>query len=156
MNLSFDDVVRAAAAEKSVVLAPSGLAAAKLLQQRFGTPYEFYQKVTPPMAYQKGHAHLAGKRVLVVDQQVAANAMREELLARGAASVTCATWFMQVPELMREGDVRLREEDDFEELVYEGGFDVLVGDPTLWRIVPEYAGETIDVPQFPVSGRMGD
>ena len=156
MNLSFDDVVRAAAAEKNVVVAPSGLAAAKLLQQRFGTPYEFYQKVTPPMAYQKGHAHLAGKRVLVVDQQVAANAMREELLARGAASVTCATWFMQVPELMREGDVRLREEDDFEELVYEGGFDVLVGDPTLWRIVPKFAGETIDVPQFPVSGRMGD
>ena len=150
MSLSFNDVVRASAASKSVVVAPSGLAAAKLLQQRFGTPYEFGQRDVGSLAI----PDVGGKRLLVVDQQVAAHAMREELLARGAANVTCATWFMQVPELTREGDVRLREEDDFEELVYEGDFDVLVGDPTLWRIVPKFAGETVDVPQFPVSGKL--
>jgi hypothetical protein len=142
--------VRASAVEKNVVLAPSGLAAAKLLRQRFGTPYELGRKVLLPSAI----PDVVGKRVLVVDQQVAANELREELLARGAASVVCATWFMQVPELTREGDVRLREEDDFEELVYTGGFDVLVGDPTLWRIVPTFTGETVDVPQFPVSGKL--
>lgn len=152
MSLSFDDVVRASAVEKNVVLAPSGLAAAKLLRQRFGTPYELGRKVLLPSAI----PDVAGKRVLVVDQQVAANALREELLARGAASVTCATWFMQVPELTRESDVRLREEDDFEELVYARGFDVLVGDPTLWRIVRTFTGETVDMPQFPVSGKLMD
>jgi len=172
MSLSFDDVVRASEAEKVVVVAPSGLAAAKLLHKRFGTPYE----VSYPLLaeddlfgscdlheYATGDAGRkpmqadglrAGKRVLVVHQQVAANAIRDLLQDKGAAHVTCATWFMQVPELAQEGDVHLREEDDFEELVYQGGYDVLVGDPTLWRIVPRFEGITVDVPQFPVSGEL--
>ena len=157
MSLSFNDIVRASAAEKNVVMAPSGLLAAKLLQRRFGTPYSFasleeLQKASLVQALPP----VEGKRALVVDQQVAAAALREELLALGASKVVCATWFMQVDELTQEGDVRLREEDDFEELVYQGSFDVLVGDPTLWRIVPQFAGAMVDVPQFPVSGKMGE
>ena len=53
------------------------------------------------------------------------------------------------------GDRKLKEEDDFEALVYHGGYDLLIGDPTLWRIIPKYSGETIDTPQFPVSGQLG-
>lgn len=155
VSLSFDNIVGASAAERTVVMAPSGLSAAKLLQRRFGIPYAF---ATPcdlrmgPML--KALPSVENKRVLVVDQQVAAAALREELLARGASQVVCATWFMQVDELTQEGDARLREEDDFEELVYGGEFDVLVGDPTLWRIVSRFAGITVDVPQFPVSGKL--
>lgn len=150
MDLSFGDVVRASSAERIEVLAPSGLAAAKLLHRRFGTPFGFCHLHAGPAVTPE----VAGKRVLVVDQQVAAHALRKDLLAAGAAEVTCATWFMQVPELVQDGDVRLREEDDLEELVYAGGFDVLVGDPTLWRIVPKFDGLTVDVPQFPVSGKL--
>lgn len=155
-SLTFSDVVCAAAAEKNLVVAPSGLAAAKLLRERFGTPYEFCdgegffpQKGSWPM---RDSSTLGN--VLVVQQQVKANALRDDLLAAGAATVTCATWFMQIPELAQAGDVRLREEDDFERLVYEGGFDTLVGDPTLWRIVPRFEGTTIDLPEFPVSGKL--
>ena len=62
---------------------------------------------------------------------------------------------MQPSELTEHGDVRLREEADLVRLVAEGGFDVLVGDPTLWRMVDGFAGETlVDVPQFAVSGRL--
>lgn len=159
MRLLFEDVVTASAAQQVVVLSPSGMAAAKLLNRRFGTPYRVqgaWQGGTTSVTRWEPAARLLGKRVLVVNQQVAANAMREELLAQGVASVTCATWFMQLPELAQEGDVRLREEDDFEELVYGGGFDVLVGDPTLWRIVSRFDGRTIDVPQFPVSGELSE
>ncbi len=154
-SLSFEDVVRASAAEKNLVVAPSGLRAAKLLERRFGTPYE----VANPLAAQDA-AEIAmsydvrGKRVLVVQQQVAANAMRDVFLSHDATSVTCATWFMMLPELAQSGDVQLHEEDDFEQLVYEGEFDVLVGDPTLWRIVPQFSGVTVDKPQFPVSGKL--
>lgn len=158
MNLTFRDVVRASSACKVVVLSPSGMEAARLLNRRFGTPYKVAGVDSFPTSLAGGlglPAHsVAHKRVLVVHQQVAAHAMREELLCSGAAEVTCATWFMQLPELAQEGDVRLREEDDFEELVYTGGFDVLVGDPTLWRIVPKFTGITVDVPQFPVSGEL--
>ena len=153
--LSFDDIVCASAAERAVVMAPSGLLAAKLLRKRFGTPYAFASlEELQKDSIAKALPPVEGKRILVVDQQVAAAALRVELLARGASQVTCATWFMQVDELTQEGDVRLREEDDFEELVYEGDFDVLVGDPTLWRIVGRFEGVTVDVPQFSVSGKL--
>ena len=151
MFLSFDDIVRASAAQKSVVVAPSGMAAAQLLERRFGTPYEVSDALPAGLP---ALPNVANKRVLVVMQQVAANALRRELVARGAAQVTCATWFMQLGELAQEADVRLREEDDFEQLVYEGNWDVLVGDPTLWRIVGRFGGTTVDMPEFGVSGVM--
>ncbi|MBP3894753.1 MAG: hypothetical protein J6D34_12040 [Atopobiaceae bacterium] len=153
MGSTFEDVVRASSAERNLVVAPSGLAAAKLLNQRFGTPYEVRYPLAEDMA--KG-LDVAGRRVLVVHQQVCANSLREALLARGASEVVCATWFMQLRELAQPQDVRLREEADFANLVADGGFDLLVGDPTLWRMVPGFEGETLDVPQFAVSGELGE
>jgi hypothetical protein len=94
--------------------------------------------------------------VLVVHQQVTANSLRAELQARGASQVTCATWFMQPSELAEPGDVRLREEADLVRLVDEGSFDLLVGDPTLWRMLGSRAANVVDVPQFAVSGKLGD
>ena len=82
--------------------------------------------------------------------------LRDELLARGASQVCCATWFMQVSELTHPNDVRLREEADLAELVATGNFDVLVGDPTLWRMLGGFDGQTVDVPQFAVSGKLGE
>ena len=40
-------------------------------------------------------------------------------------------------------------------LVAEGDFDILVGDPTLWRIVGDFEGTLVDAPQFAVSGKLG-
>ncbi len=153
MGSSFEDVVRASSVERNLVVAPSGLAVAKLLERRFGTPYEVRDPLASALA---ADIHAAGKRVLVIHQQVTANTLRDELLARGAARVTCATWFMQKPELTQEGDVRLKEERDLARLVREESYDLLIGDPTLWPIVDGFAGQTIDVPQFAVSGKLGE
>lgn len=153
MGSTFDDVVRASSCEHNLVVAPSGLAAAKLLERRFGTPYEVYDPLAASIA--EGF-DVAGMRVLVVHQQVTANSLRAELQARGASQVTCATWFMQPSELAEPGDVRLREEADLVRLVDEGSFDLLVGDPTLWRMLGSRAANVVDVPQFAVSGKLGD
>lgn len=153
MGSTFDDVVNASSAERNLVVAPSGLAAAKLLQKRFGTPYEVCDPLADALI---ADADVAGRRVLVVHQQVCANSLRDVLLARGAKEVTCATWFMQLPELALPQDVQLREEADFVSLVQEGGYDLLIGDPTLWRMIPDYGGAAIDVPQFAVSGKLGE
>jgi len=153
MGSTLDDVRRASAAERNLVVAPSGLKAARLLERRFGTPYE----VRDPLAERLAERiDATGRRVLVVGQQVSANSMREVLLARGAASVACATWFMLVPELAREGDAHLAEESDLARFVAEGDFNLLVGDPTLWPIArgAGYAGSFVDLPQFAVSGQL--
>ena len=153
MGAGLDDVRRASAAERNLVVAPSGLAAARLLERRFGTPYEVRDPLAERIADRLGD--VSGMRVLVVHQQVRANGLRDALTGRGAADVTCATWFMSEPELCRPGDARLREEDDLEELVGAGGFDLLVGDPALWPIVRGFSGQVADLPQFPLSGTMG-
>ena len=42
MGDGLDAVREAAAAEKNIVVSPAGIAAAKYLQQKFGTPYELF------------------------------------------------------------------------------------------------------------------
>ena len=152
MGSGFDDVLAAASAEKNIVAAPSGLRAAQYLEEKFGIPYEVYDPLAEVLLPDHNYS---GKRILVIDQQIRANTMRDILLDRGAANVHCATWFLMDTSRIKSGDCRLREEDDFEALVYQGGYDMLIGDPTLWRIVPNYTGETVDLPQFPVSGQLG-
>ena len=152
MGSGLDEILVAPSAERNIVAAPSGLRAAQYLKEKFGIPYEVYdptaERLLPELDY-------SGKRILVIDQQVRANTMRDLLLSRGAAEVHCATWFLMDTTRTQPGDCRLKEEDDFEALVYGGVYDLLIGDPTLWRIIPNYSGETIDIPQFPVSGRLG-
>ena len=152
MGAGFEDVCRASSVERNLVVAPSGLKVARLLQERFGTPYE----VCDPLAASLAEGvEVTGRRVLIVHQQVTANSLRTEFLARGAAEVTCATWFMRKHELAEPQDVRLSEESDLYRLVAEGDFDILVGDPTLWRIVGDFEGTLVDAPQFAVSGKLG-
>ena len=152
MGSGLDEILVAPSAERNIVAAPSGLRAAQYLKEKFGIPYEVYdptaERLLPELDY-------SGKRILVIDQQVRANTMRDLLLSRGAAKLHCATWFLMDTTRTQPGDCRLKEEDDFEALVYGGDYDLLIGDPTLWRIIPNYSGETIDIPQFPVSGRLG-
>jgi hypothetical protein len=61
---------------------------------------------------------------------------------------------MKKGELERRGDLRLTEEDQFEALVETGGFDVLIGDPTLWPLTEGFEGVRIPAPEFSVSGRL--
>ena len=152
MGSGLDDIIAASSAEKNIVAAPSGLRAAQYLEEKFGTPYEVYDPIAELLLPDRDYS---GKRILIIDQQVRANTMRDVLLKRGAAKVHCATWFLMDTKRTQIGDCRLKEEDDFEAVVYDGDYDLLIGDATLWRIVPNYACETIDVPQFPVSGQLG-
>lgn len=152
MGAGLDDVLAAASAEKNIVAAPSGLHVAQYLQEKFGIPYEVYDPLAEKLIPERDYA---GKRILIIDQQVRANTMRTILLDRGAAEVHCATWFLMDTTRTQPGDCRLKEEDDFETLVYHGDYDLIFGDPTLWRIVPKYSGDKIDLPQFPVSGQLG-
>ena len=152
MGAGLDDVLAAASAEKNIVAAPSGLRAAQYLQEKFGIPYEVYDPLAEKLIPERDYA---GKRILIIDQQVRANTMRTVLLDRGAAEVHCATWFLMDTTRTQPGDCRLKEEDDFETLVYHGDYDLIFGDPTLRRIVPKYSGDKIDLPQFPVSGQLG-
>ena len=94
---------------------------------------------------------LKGKRVLIIHQQFAANAVRE--LLKDAETVT-ANFFMQIPEFAGPQDVLLAGEDDFTEFTAQEKFDVIIADPAFRRLLPDFRGEFIDFIHFAVSGRL--
>ena len=90
------------------------------------------------------------------DTEVLCLAAADCLRRMGAADVTAAGWFMMAPELMEGGDVSLSEEDAFEELVREGGYDVVFADRAFLPGMKGFQGQMVPLTHFAVSGRLVD
>jgi len=155
MGAGLDAVRTASSAERNIVVAPSGLAAAEYLKKTFGTPYEIRCPWIPARTLET-LSGLAGRNVLVVHQQYAANAVRDAVLSTAPETrVTVASWFMMTPELMREGDFHIESEEAFIESVANGGYDAIVCDERLRVALPRSLRDSVvDFPHFAVSGRL--
>lgn len=151
MGDGLEEIKKASSASKNIVVSPAALVAAQYLEKTFGTPYEIIYplagELIPEMDY-------TGKKILVVHQQVIADSIRRELKARGAEIVQVADWFMMKKELREEGDVFLRDEDDYIEVVENGDFDIIFADECMKRMVPEFGGIFVNTRHFAVSGKL--
>ena len=151
MGDGLEEIKKASSASKNIVVSPAALVAAQYLEKTFGTPYEISYplagELIPEMDY-------TGKKILVVHQQVIADSIRRELKARGAEIVQVADWFMMKKELREEGDVFLRDEDDYIEVVENGDFDIIFADECMKRMVPEFGGIFVNARHFAVSGKL--
>lgn len=159
MGDGLDEVRNASLAAKNVVVSPAALKAAQYLQKKFGTPYEIAyplaSELVPEVNYQ-------GKKILIVQQQVIANAVRKEIEKRTGekGAITTATWFMRKEEILTDlkvdaaDDISLKEEDDFISLVEKEGYDVIFADPCMERMIPGFEGTFIPLTHFAVSGKL--
>ena len=159
MGDGLDEVRNASLAAKNVVVSPAALKAAQYLQKKFGTPYEIAyplaSELVPEVNYQ-------GKKILIVQQQVIANAVRKEIEKRTGEKeeITTATWFMRKEEILTDlkvdaaDDISLKEEDDFISLVEKEGYDVIFADPCMERMIPGFEGVFIPLTHFAVSGKL--
>ena len=152
MGDGLEAVERASEVGKNIVVSAAALEVAKYLEKTFGTPYEIGYpaagELVPNLDYQ-------GKKILVVHQQVMAEAIRQEILKReNSAEVQTATWFMRKKELACPQDVSLREEDDYIDLVKNGGFDIIFADACMEKMVPDFQGIFVNTRHFAVSGRL--
>ena len=139
-----------------LVIAPAGLEAARYLKKKYGTPYEAeYPLATIPGwdVFWENVMKKERKKVLIVHQQVLANTLRDAIRRESGAEVTVASWFMLDKELKEDGDVHLREEDQWISLVKDGGYDLIIGESLFMRAVPDYAGDHINLTHFAVSGK---
>ena len=152
MGNGLEDVKNVSDVEKNIVVSPAALEAAKYLERTYGTPYEIgYPLVDELVSNMDYHE----KKVLVVQQQVIGNAIRTEILKKAPdAQVTVASWFMVKQELRKDGDLHLRDEEDYIELVENGKFDVIYADHCMERMTPEFDGVFVDTIHFAVSGRL--
>lgn len=147
----FDDFVHAGAVTKNLVVSPTGIKAAKYLEKTFGIPYEMayfgLEKRFPQVS------SWAQKKILIVHQQTAANALRDYILSQVEADVTVASWFMLHKDQRQDGDIHLKEEDDWCSLADNDTYDIIIGDVYFQKALPHFRGDYIDFPHFAVSGR---
>ena len=153
MGAGLEAVKHASANERNIAVSPSGVAAARLLEKRFGTPWQMASPWLPEELL-KNCSSLSGKKVLIIHQQFAAAALREKLLAAGADDVACATFFMTEKFLTAPHDRTLKEEEDLAKAVEEFKADVVIGDRMFKKVLPDFKGGFIDFPHFAVSGRL--
>lgn len=154
MRAGINKVKTAGSADKNLVVAPAALETAKYLEKEFGTPYEvgypFVDELIPELDY-------AGKKILIIHQQVIANAIRQEIRTRSDeqnTEVTVASWFMMKSELSEEGDLSLKEEMDYCKLVQNGNYDIVFADENMRGLVPGFKGTFVNVRHFAVSGKL--
>lgn len=154
MRAGIDKVKTAGSADKNLVVAPAALETAKYLEKEFGTPYEvgypFVDELIPELDY-------AGKKILIIHQQVIANAIRQEIRTRSNeqnTEVTVASWFMMKSELSEEEDLSLKEEIDYCKLVQNGNYDIVFADENMRGLVPGFKGTFVNVRHFAVSGKL--
>lgn len=154
MRAGIDKVKTAGSADKNLVVAPAALETAKYLEKEFGTPYEvgypFVDELIPELGYER-------KKILIIHQQVIANAIRQEIHTRSDeqnTEVTVASWFMMKSELSEEGDLSLKEEMDYCKLVQNGNYDIVFADENMRGLVPGFKGTFVNVRHFAVSGKL--
>lgn len=162
MGAGIEQVKAASSVEKNLVIAPSGVKAARYLEQKFGTPYEIGYPAAGKLLSEKLAAQglslkaLSGKKILIMHQQVLANAIRQEIRTELQEQTNCTvgTWFMLKKELQEENDIYLTEEDQFTELIQKEHYDVIIGDDILRNALPDYQGIYVKMPHFAVSGKV--
>ena len=154
MRAGIDKVKTAGSADKNLVVAPAALETAKYLEKEFGTPYEvgypFVDELIPELGYER-------KKILIIHQQVIANAIRQEIRTRSDeqnTEVTVASWFMMKSELSEEGDLSLKEEKDYCKLVQNGNYDMVFADENMRGLVPGFKGTFVNIRHFAVSGKL--
>ena len=128
----------AAAASINLVVNVSGLRLAKYMEQEFGIPYvvgaPFGEKQCAHLLEQMkgGRAPKAENgeeaEVLILGEQLTADAIRAALLERGWKGVRVCSFFETDKALMAPGDKKLVSEDELAEELADGSLKLVLGD----------------------------
>ncbi|MDO4615466.1 MAG: nitrogenase component 1 [Lachnospiraceae bacterium] len=151
-----DHIRNAGEMDLNYVVSPAGLSSAVYLKKKFGTPFAVEDPSAEALTEEIRGCADENSSVLIVHQQVFANSLRDALASSGIPKdrICAATYFLQLPGLRRDGDVQLKEEYDLPDLVEKNHFDVIIGDPELKKLLPEYRGRWIPAVHFAVSGEL--
>ncbi|HBI86142.1 MAG TPA: hypothetical protein DDX71_07680 [Ruminococcus sp.] len=149
MDSGLAEIRKASECAHILVISPSGVKAAAYLQKTFGTPFTADYPLLPAEVITQAEA-LRGKRVLIVHEQFAANALRTHLTD---CTCKCATWFLLERQFAEAGDVRIAEEQQLIDAAAD--CDVVIADERFRRVLRGFAGQWISFPHYAVSGAAG-
>ena len=139
IDISLDDIRNIRGAGKLIASSSSGIDACMYLGREFEIVSPVYRNNIPEGI--KG-------RTLVCHDEVVGKTLRD-------AGVDCdiAAFFKLHDMVKQDGDRKITEEDEFIEMVREGGYDTVAADICLKELVPDYDGSWVDLKCFAISGR---
>lgn len=137
---TLENLKKAPAAEVNLAVSVAGIRLARWMEQEFGIPYvvgtpmgasacERLKKALhgEPDSDENGSAETM--EILILGEQVSSNAIRRELLARGAQNVRVCSFYEMDKSLMQPGDKKLVCEDELAQQLTEAGLRAVFGDP---------------------------
>ena len=138
-DISLDDIRNIRGAKKIIAASASGIDACEYL----GRDYEIFSPV-----YKDNIPEGIKGKTLVCHDEVVGKTLRD-------SGVDCdiATFFKLHASIKQEGDRKITEEDEFIEMVKQGGYDTIAADICLKDLVPDYEGNWVDLKCFAISGR---
>ena len=138
-DLTLDDIRNIRGAEKLIAASSSGIDACEYLGLDFVIKSPVYKNNIPE--------GIVGK-TLVCHDEVVGKTLRD-------AGVDCdiATFFKLHDCVKQDGDKKITEEDEFIDMVRNGGYDTIAADICLKELVPDYEGNWVDMKCFAISGR---
>lgn len=171
MGGGFQDLPLTSAAQLNMVINQSGLAAARYLQDKYGTPYvvnlpigqwaamTLKDKLLRGMAQEKyetpapkANGETIMKRALVIHEQVLGNSWRDCLqMDFGIPQVDVASFFRMDEDLLQPNDVHLVEEDDLFDLARKGAYDLIMGDFLFEELLADFTPHYLALSHLAVS-----
>jgi nitrogenase molybdenum-iron protein alpha/beta subunit len=146
------------------VVSPSGLVPARALEKKYGIPYKTgFVLDQQPIVIQAADMtfglmeQLYGIKMLIVHQQVFANAIRDLILMLHPSlgdGLHVASFFEMDEELMQENDFRAEGEEEFIKEVKSRGYALVFCDPVIQRALKDSGAGLINLPHYAVSGSM--
>lgn len=138
MGASLEDVENASRAAYNIAVSRSGLAAARYLEERFGTPYDAFVPLTRDQALRRGITYAAGtgKRVLVACEEIMAQSLCDAMNTKGY----CASYITDSAA-----------EDDIVQAAEQA--DIVIADPLIRPLIPK-AAEFIECPHRALSAHL--
>lgn len=161
-GLTVEQIKNCPDADISIVVSRSGLAAAKLLEKRYGIPYVCGVPIKGSDGFEKklnreyvsvGSPYSDGG-VLIIHEQIFANSLRDMIHQHKDISVTVGSMFGLEEELALPYDVDLPDEYSVRQEVNSGRYSVIIADPLIKKLIKDENARFIGLPHPAVSSKL--
>lgn len=165
MGLSVDQIKNCPDADLNLVVARSGLAAARFLEKKYGIPYicglplgdgaELKDRLEKQERFQplpEGNSDKKG--ILIIHEQIFANELRALLSKETDVPITVGSLFGLEAELKAPQDVHLPDELSAIREINSGKYQVVLADPEFEKVIRREDVRLVSLPHVALSSKL--
>lgn len=144
----------------NLAVSPSGVSPARRMEKEFGIPWKYWSPGFESCAFKLQTCPAEDMKILVVHQQVTANAVRDYMARtcpKLGKKIDVGSFFLMDKTIMKEGDRKIGGEDELIRILKEGGYTHLMIDPAaagVLRAIPDRQIRVIPLRHMAVGGGL--